>query len=86
MLAGLKEGLSGLPWVRGVRGMGLMLGIELDRPCRELVTAAFDRGVLINVTAGSVVRLLPPLTIDDQQATQIVDTVIEITRTFGQRA
>ncbi len=86
MLAGLKKGLSGLPWVKGVRGMGLMLGIELDRPCRELVTAAFDRGVLINVTAGSVVRLLPPLIIDDQQAEQIVDTVIETTRTFGQRA
>jgi acetylornithine aminotransferase len=85
MLTGLKKGLSDLPWVKGVRGRGLMLAVELDRPCEGLVRAALDHGVLINVTTGSVIRLLPPLIIDEQQADQIVDAVVHATQRFGQR-
>ena len=51
-----------------VRGMGLMLGIELDRPCAELVQRALDAGLLINVTADKIVRLLPPLIINRDEA------------------
>ena len=58
-----------------VRGKGLMVGIELDRPCRELVEICSANGVLINVAAQNVVRLLPPLIISDDQATEIVEKV-----------
>jgi acetylornithine aminotransferase len=63
-----------------------MIGIELDRPCAELVAAALEEGLLINVTAGRVVRLLPPLILDDEQADQIIDTVARIVLAFFQRA
>ena len=53
--------------------MGLMIGIELDRPCAELVQRALDAGLLINVTADKVVRLLPPLTISRDEAQQLVE-------------
>ena len=78
MIDGLRTRLNGIAGVRDIRGRGLMIGVELDRPCPELVTAALERGLLINVTAGSVVRLLPPLIIDDDQATEIVETVSEL--------
>jgi acetylornithine/N-succinyldiaminopimelate aminotransferase len=59
-----------------------MVGIELDRPCTELVPAALAEGLLINVTAQRVVRLLPPLIIDDEQAGQIIDTVARVVLAF----
>ncbi len=60
--------------VRDIRGRGLMLGIELDRPCGDLVgRAREEKGLLINVTAESVVRLLPPLILSDEQADRLVD-------------
>ena len=65
-----------------IRGRGLMIGIELDRPCAELVASALAEGMLINVTAGCVVRLLPPLIIDDEQADCIIDTVSRLIREF----
>jgi acetylornithine aminotransferase len=80
--SGLRAGLADLDGVVAVRGRGLMIGVELDRPCPELVTAALAEGLLINVTAKRVVRLLPPLIIDDAQAEQIVATVVQIIRAF----
>jgi acetylornithine aminotransferase len=59
-----------------------MIGIQLDRPCGELVTRALEQGLLINVTADSVIRLLPPLIIDDDQADEIVDTVSRLVVDF----
>jgi len=82
MLAGFRERLEGAKGVRQVRGLGLMLGIELDRPCREILTAALARGVLVNVTADSVVRLLPPLILTDEEADRIVATVSDVVREF----
>ncbi len=82
MIDGFRARLNGVAGVRDVRGRGLMIGIELDRPCAELVPAALARGLLINVTAGSVVRLLPPLILDDDQALQIVEAVAEVILTF----
>lgn len=82
MLAGLREGLAQTEGVDEIRGLGLLLGIELDHPCGVLVERARERGLLINVTAGNVIRLLPPLVIDDGQAQSIVDDVVSLTREF----
>lgn len=82
LIDGFRTRLNGVAGVQDIRGCGLMIGIELDRPCPELVTEALHRGLLINVTAGSVVRLLPPLIIDDEQATEIVETVSELILMF----
>jgi acetylornithine aminotransferase len=59
--------------IREIRGSGLMIGIELTIPCAELVKQALDNGLLINVTATSVVRLLPPFILSDAEADKIVD-------------
>jgi acetylornithine aminotransferase len=59
-----------------------MLGIELDRPCPELVKLALDKRLLINVTAGSVIRLLPPLILSRDEAERILDTVDALVRDF----
>jgi acetylornithine/N-succinyldiaminopimelate aminotransferase len=70
--ARLRERLAGLaaelPMIRQVRGRGLILGIELDRPGRPLVGAALERGLVINCTAETVIRLLPPLTLSAAEA------------------
>ncbi len=64
--------------VNEIRNRGLMIGIELDRPCGELVGKALEHGLLINVTAERVIRLLPPLILSDAEADQIVDGVVEL--------
>jgi acetylornithine/N-succinyldiaminopimelate aminotransferase len=79
---GLRERLGALPEVRNIRGKGLMIGIELDRPCGELVQQALEAGLLINVTADTVVRLLPPLVLDDSEAKLLIDGVGGLIRGF----
>ena len=74
----IEARVGGLDVVRDIRGAGLMIGIELARPCPELVEAARERGVLLNVTAGSVIRLLPPLIIAPPEVERLVDTVCEL--------
>jgi acetylornithine/N-succinyldiaminopimelate aminotransferase len=69
--------------VDDIRSLGLMIGIELDRPCAELVAKALAQGLLINVTAERVIRLLPPLIISDQEADQIADSVAELVTAFA---
>lgn len=78
MLNQFREALSGLPSVVNIRGKGLMIGIELNYPCGELVAKAKLAGLLINVTAGNTIRLLPPLILTDEQAGDIVDTVVHL--------
>ncbi|MEH6910376.1 MAG: aspartate aminotransferase family protein [Oceanicoccus sp.] len=68
--------------VNDIRGRGLMIGIELDRPCGELVDQARAKGILINVTSGNVLRLLPPLIIDQSQTEQVATVVIDIIKNF----
>ncbi|XOV89566.1 MAG: aspartate aminotransferase family protein [Pseudomonadota bacterium] len=75
MMNTFKARLSSLNNVKDIRGKGLMIGIELDHPCGDLVGKAMERGLLINVTADSVIRLLPPLIITDEQADEICDIV-----------
>ncbi|MFI9653551.1 aspartate aminotransferase family protein [Guyparkeria sp. GHLCS8-2] len=76
----IRDGLADLDGFLEVRGRGLMIGIELDRPAGELVARALEQGLLINVTAGSVVRLLPPLILSESQADLIADRVIGVIR------
>jgi acetylornithine/N-succinyldiaminopimelate aminotransferase len=78
MHATFNRRLGGLNNVKDIRGKGLMIGIELDANCTDLVKKAFDRGLLINVTADSVIRLLPPLIITDEEADQICDTICSL--------
>ena len=80
--SGLARALEGVAGVVDIRGQGLMIGIELDRPCGELVGRALDAGLLINVTAGSVVRLLPPLTFTEDDAAHLVDRLAPLVRDF----
>jgi len=82
MRSGFASALDGLPGVSNIRGLGLMIGIELDRPCGELVSRAMQGGMLINVTAERVVRLLPPLILTDKQADMIVEQVSDLLRDF----
>ena len=79
---GLRAALSGVAGVIDVRGEGLMIGIELDRPCAELVTRALDAGLLINVTADKVVRLLPPLVMSDAEGVELVAALAPLIRAF----
>jgi len=80
--AGLARELYGLAGVRAIRGQGLMIGIELDRPCGELVRQALDARLLVNVTQDSVIRLLPPLVIDAREADAIVARLAPLVRAF----
>jgi len=82
LVEGFKESLSDNSWVTDIRGKGLMIGIELSCPCPELVDLARDQGLLINVAAGNVVRLLPPLIINRQQAQHILTTLSKIINAF----
>ena len=82
LLDGFRQSLSGQEGVRDIRGRGLMIGIELDRPCTALVGKALERGLLINVTAERVIRLLPPLVTTDKQAGMIIDQVSDLIRDY----
>ena len=82
LMDGFRKQLADLPGIESIRGRGMMIGIELDRPCGELVGRAINRGLLINVTAERVVRLLPPLITSENQAEMIVEIVSELIREF----
>jgi acetylornithine/N-succinyldiaminopimelate aminotransferase len=78
----LREALAGVGGVVDIRGHGLMLGIELDRPCGELVQRGLDAGLLINVTADKVVRLLPPLIFGEAEAKELVERLSALIKQF----
>ncbi len=80
--AGFRKRLGELPGVVDIRGRGLMLGIELAVPCGELVAAGVERGLLINVTAERVIRMLPPLILSDSEAEQLVDGISSLVEDF----
>ncbi len=80
--AGFSRELAGLAGVTAIRGQGLMIGIELDRPCGELAKRALDARLLINVTQERVIRLLPPLIISADEADQIVARLAPLVRAF----
>ena len=80
--AGLRAALAGLSGVVDIRGEGLMIGIELDRPCAELVAIAREQGVLINVTADKVIRLVPPLIYGQAEADALIAAVTSYVTLF----
>jgi len=80
--ADFATALEGQAGIVAIRGDGLMIGIELDRPCGELVARALERGLLINVTADRVVRLLPPLVFSDDDARELVALLAPLIREF----
>ncbi|MBE0509753.1 MAG: aspartate aminotransferase family protein [Chromatiales bacterium] len=82
LLTGLELALGEQDYVEDIRGLGLMIGIELDRPCGELVGMALARGLLINVTANNTVRLLPPLVMSDDEAEQLLHTLTDLIADF----
>lgn len=72
LLEALQQALADIPEVQDIRGCGMMLGIELDRSCRDLMKVALQHGLLINVTADKVIRLLPPYILNDIELSLIV--------------
>jgi acetylornithine aminotransferase len=80
--AGLERELAGVAGVVDIRGQGLMLGIELDRPCAELLGRAADAGLLLSVTAERVIRLVPPLILSSDEAAQIVAILCPLIKSF----
>lgn len=83
--AELARQIGALKGVREIRGMGLMIGIELDYPCGELVQQALEHGVLINVTVDNVIRLLPPLVFRTEEAGLLLSTLVPLIRQFLDR-
>ena len=79
---GFNQALQGVVGVKEVRGMGLMLGIELNRPCADIVAMALAAGILTNVTQDSVIRLVPPLIIDESEAREIVARLAPVIKAF----
>ncbi len=78
----LERELGGLPGVRDIRGQGLMIGVELAKPCGVLVTRAAEAGLLISVTADSVIRLVPALIMTEAEADEVVGLLAPLVRTF----
>jgi acetylornithine/N-succinyldiaminopimelate aminotransferase len=83
--AGFSARLAGQPGVTDIRGKGLMIGIELAHPCNDLVQEALEAGVLINVTADTVIRLLPPLIFTREQSETLLDTLAPMILDFLSR-
>lgn len=77
-----REAFKDTPGVLRIRNAGLMIGIELDRPCSDLVKQGLESHILINVTAEKVVRLLPPLVMSQAEAQQLVDTLVMLIKKF----
>ena len=79
----LAKNLDGLNHVRDVRGKGMMIAVELENPCTDLIQKALSKRLLLNVTTDNVLRLLPPLNLTDDEADEIVDIVTSLVREAG---
>jgi acetylornithine/N-succinyldiaminopimelate aminotransferase len=82
----LQKELLAVKGVLEIRGQGLMIGIELDRPCSALVQSAVEKGLLISVTSEQVIRLVPPLILTQQEAEQISQILCPLVRDFVQNS
>ena len=82
IMQGLARELSGVAGVKEIRGRGLMIGVELDRPCGDLVRRGLEAGLVINVTADKVVRLLPPLVFGDAESRELVARLAPLVKAF----
>ena len=79
---GIAQGLAGTTGYVEVRGMGMMIGVELDRPCGDIVTMSLESGLVLNVTADSVIRLVPPLVMTEAEGRQLVDLLVPVVKAF----
>jgi acetylornithine/N-succinyldiaminopimelate aminotransferase len=82
MLSEFTQALAGISGISDIRGKGLMIGIQLDRDCVELVNLALEENLLLNVTAGNVLRLLPPLTMTDEEKDLIISKVCALLKDY----
>ena len=82
IMQGLTDALEGIEHVKDIRGCGCMIGVELTNPCKSLYTEALKHGLVINVTADSVIRLLPPMIMTDQEAQQVVSILAPLIKDF----
>jgi acetylornithine aminotransferase len=82
----IRSGLAQLPGISEVRGMGLMIGVDVGQPCGELVRQALDAGLVVNVTADNVIRLLPPLVMSDAEGRMVVERLAPLVRAFVERS
>lgn len=82
LLSGFQQRLADVDAIIDIRGKGMMIGIELDKPCAELVSLCMERHLLINVTARNVIRLLPPLVMNQEQADELLDTLTDAIHAF----
>jgi acetylornithine aminotransferase len=78
----LQSALGGVAGVKDIRGEGLMMGVELDRPCGDVVKRALAAGLVTNVTADKVIRLLPPLVIKEAEVRQLVAILAPVVKAF----
>jgi acetylornithine aminotransferase len=85
LLSGIKNKLQSISGVRDIRGLGLMIGIELENPCTELVSQALDKGLLLSVQVENVIRLLPPLILNKEQADTIIEQVSQLVSDWCQQ-
>jgi acetylornithine aminotransferase len=85
LLSGIKNKLQSISGVRDIRGLGLMIGIELENPCTELVSQALDKGLLLSVQVENVIRLLPPLILNKEQADTIIEQVSQLVSNWCQQ-
>jgi len=82
LMDSLKRELNGVPGVKDIRGKGLMIGIELDRPCGDIVRRGLEAGLVANVTADKVIRLVPPLVISEAEVRQLVAILVPVIKAF----
>jgi acetylornithine/N-succinyldiaminopimelate aminotransferase len=78
----IRKGLGAISGIVEVRGMGLMIGAELAQPCGELVKQALDAGLVINVTADNVIRMLPPLVMNEAEAREVLNRLVPLSKAF----
>jgi acetylornithine/N-succinyldiaminopimelate aminotransferase len=81
----IRSGLAAAGGAREVRGMGLMIGVEMAAPCGELVKAALEAGLVLNVTADNVIRLLPPLVMSEAEGREVVSRLAPVMKAFADK-
>jgi acetylornithine aminotransferase len=79
---GIQHGLSGTQGFVEVRGMGMMIGVELDRPCSDIINLSLEQGLVLNVTADTVIRLVPPLVMSEAEGRALVDILVPVVKSF----
>ena len=82
LMGALRRELGNHPGVKDIRGQGLMIGIELSKPCGVLINRAAEAGLLISVTADNVIRLLPPLIITQAELDEMLGLLLPLVRQF----